>query len=573
MFCLKRVPFPTWSLVLSLVLTACGGSGDASPSPGTGGSDSLRFCEDDMDCAGGAANQCQAATCDLTVGVCVSEPLPEGTPCNDTAGVCRNGFCTPSELKAYVKSPNPQPSALFGTGTAIRGDRMIVGAPSSGPPFGRVAVFERSDSEEWEAIQQIVTPQLGQSCRDGLFGWTVAAADDFFVVGSLGFGLGGGGSVRVYTKSISGEWAQDSFGAQRGCLVAPDGDPFDLFATSVAITPSGDTLVVGAPGHYSGPRPSPLTERDYSGAIYIFEKVNSVDWSEGLLIKASNAGGDYECTPCDDFACPTSGEGDGFGVSVAISGTTVVVGAPGEGSAATGVNGDETDDSASGAGAAYVFDKVDDMWVQTAYLKASNTDAGDRFGFAVAIHGDTIVVGAEREDSGSPEDQDDNSAPEAGAAYVFERTGGIWEQTQYLKASNVTEGFFFGAQLTLNDTTLVIGSPGESSIGGEDSGAAYVFTLSNGAWTQTNFYKAFNADAGASFAGPIGSVAYGTPSSLVSCRVQSTTRGVSLSMDENTVIVGAPFEDSAAIGVNGVPTTSAIPDSGAVYVFENSEGQ
>jgi hypothetical protein len=313
--------------------------------------------------------------------------------------------------------------------------------------------------------------------------------------------------------------------------------------------------------------------RDYAGGAYIFERINAAEWEETAILEASNSGGTYECTPCEEFACPTSGEGAGFGVSVGVSGDTVVVGAPGEDSAATGVNGDEGDDSALGAGAAYVFERIEGSWEQTAYLKASNTDEGDRFGFAVAIHGDTIVIGAEREDSGDAANQADNSAIDSGAAYVFERIGGTWAQTQYLKASNLATGYFFGANLTMSDTTLVIGSPGEGSIGGPNSGVAYVFSHLDGAWTQTNFYKAFNADAESAFAGPIGSVSYSQPSSLNSCEIQATTKGVSLSLDGDTVVVGAPYEDSEAVGVNGVPTNNPIPDSGAVYIYDNSEGE
>ena len=251
----------------------------------------------------------------------------------------------------------------------------------------------------------------------------------------------------------------------------------------------------------------------------------------------------------------------------------MVVGAPNEASAATGVNGDESDNSASAAGAAYVFERIDGTWEQTAYLKASNTDAEDEFGFAVAINGDTIVVGAQREDSGEVDNQGDNTATDAGAAYVFERSGGVWEQTQYLKASNAAEGYFFGATLTMSDTTLVVGSPGESSIGGEGSGGAYVFTLVDGAWAQTNFYKAFNADANSAFAGPEGSVAFAEAETLSFCERQATTTGVSMSLAGETLVIGAPYEDSASVGVNGVPTSNRIPNSGAVYIFDNSEGQ
>lgn len=572
---LIRVPFPAWFVFVFLALVACGGGGgDASSPGGSGGGSPVRFCENDGDCAGGAANECQVATCDIDVGVCLNESRPDGAPCDDAAGVCRDGFCADSELKAFVKSPNPEPNALFGTSVSILDDRMIVGAPSSGSLSGRVAIFERT-ADEWSVVQEIDTPPLGQSCGDGLFGWSVASADNFFVVGSLGFGLGGVGSIRVYINR-QGTWVQESAGVQRGCLRGQQTDPLDLFGTSVALAPLGEesyTLVVGAPGHSSGEPPVSVFDRDYSGAAHVFEKINSVDWEEVALLKASNTGGSYQCSECADLACPTSGEGDGFGASVATSGETIVVGAPGEASAATGVNGDELDDTAPGAGAAYVFERVEGEWVQTAYLKASNAEAGDRFGFAVGIHGDTIVVGAEREDSGDPSNEGDNGATDAGAAYVFDRVGGVWEQTQYLKASNVAEGYFFGANVTMNDSTLVVGSPGESSIGGEDSGAAYIFTFVDGEWTQTNFYKAFNADAGSAFAGPRGDVSYGVPGSLNPCETQATTKGASLSLSGDTVIVGTPYEDTAAVGVNGVPTNNTIENSGAVYVFDNSEGQ
>jgi hypothetical protein len=581
---LSWLPFRSLVVCFSLGLVACGGSGSSDPGGGGTGGTVVPFCVTDEDCAGGASNECQAATCDIEAGVCVNEPLPDGSACNDAAGVCRDGFCAATELKAFVKSPRPEPNALFGTSVSILGDRMLVGSPSSGPPFGSVGVFERAD-DQWSVVQEIDTPPLGQSCGDGLFGWSVAVAEQTLVVGSLGFGLGGIGSVRVFIQNrLTGNWNQESAGTQRGCLRGLDTDPLDLFGNSVALTPVseiGQTLVVGAPGHSSGEAPIAVADRDYSGAIYIFEKINSVDWTQPGPTKASNAGGTYECIACEEFACPTSGEGDGFGASVAISGNTIVVGAPGEGSAATGVNGDENDDSAPGAGAAYVFENIDDEWVQTAYLKASNTDAGDRFGFAVAIHGDTIVVGAEREDSDQVDNQGANAGTpesngldcEAGAAYVFERSGGVWEQTQYLKASNVACGYFFGAMLSVNDTNLVVGSPGESSIGGVNSGGAYVFSLVEGEWAQTNFYKAFNADAESAFAGPPGTVAYGTPSSLVSCEVQSTIKGSSMSLSGDTLVVGTPYEDSPGIGVNGTPSGAPIPNSGAVYIFDNSEGQ
>ncbi len=100
----------------------------------------------------------------------------------------------------------------------------------------------------------------------------------------------------------------------------------------------------------------------------------------------------------------------------------MVVGAKDESSAATGVNGDGSDNSATSAGAAYVFGRSGTVWAQQAYLKASNTDAGDRFGASVAVSGDRVVVGADGEASaatGVNSDQADNNAAGAGAAYVL----------------------------------------------------------------------------------------------------------------------------------------------------------
>jgi len=328
-------------------------------------------------------------------------------------------------------------------------------------------------------------------------------------------------------------------------------------------------LVVGAPTHFGatihladttqivGTAAGSEEEAPiYSGAAYVFTRL-SVSPIEEAFLKASNADSSYDCDPEVGFA---TGIGDAFGASVAISGDTIAVGAPGEASAATGVNGQEGDNSAEEAGAVYVFERVAGIWEQTAYVKASNTDEGDRFGFSVALDGNTLVVGAEREDSaatGVDGDGGDNSADEAGAVYVFERVGGVWAQSAYLKAFNADAGFFFGANVAIDADTILIGSPGESSIGGEDSGAAYVFSREGDSWTQTNFLKAFNAEPGSGFAGPPGSLTLGDDP-FGACAIQGVDAGDSIDISGTTLLVGAPFLDS----MGG-------QDAGAVYIFEN----
>ena len=117
----------------------------------------------------------------------------------------------------------------------------------------------------------------------------------------------------------------------------------------------------------------------------------------------------------------------------------MVVGAYGEDSNATGVNGNQATNSATDSGAAYVFVRSG-AWTQQAYLKASNTGPSDLFGVAVAISGDTVVVGAFDEDSAA------NNAADSGAAYVFGRSGTIWTQQAYLKASNTGASDSFVSQ-------------------------------------------------------------------------------------------------------------------------------
>ena len=183
-------------------------------------------------------------------------------------------------------------------------------------------------------------------------------------------------------------------------------------------------------------------------------------------------------------------------------GGTIIVGVFGEDS-----NGiDQMNDSALEAGAAYVFTRNNEgTWNQQAYLKASNTQAGDQFGYAVDGDGGTVIVGAWREDGSgtgvnSPS-QGDNSAFDAGAAYLFTRDNeGLWSQQAYLKASNTEQADRFGYTVAVDGDTVVVTAYGESSnatgVNGDqtdnsasESGAAYVFTHTGGAGANKHTLK------------------------------------------------------------------------------------
>src|SRR5438105_2971217 len=171
---------------------------------------------------------------------------------------------------------------------------------------------------------------------------------------------------------------------------------------------------------------------------------------------------------------------DAFGASVAVSGDTAVVGAPFDSSSANGVNGNETDYSVTGSGAAYVFVRNGSNWTQQAYLKASNTRANADFGYRVGISGDTVVVAATGESSnatGVNGDDTNTNAPNSGAVYVFRRSGTNWSQQAYLKPSNekrgTTSDAAFGESIALYGDTLAVGAPAFGLL--PNLAAAYVF--------------------------------------------------------------------------------------------------
>ncbi len=250
-------------------------------------------------------------------------------------------------------------------------------------------------------------------------------------------------------------------------------------------------------------------------------------------------------TPGSYIKASNTASYDNFGWSVDMDGDTLVVGAHLEDSSATGVNGDQGDNNANGAGAVYIFVRSGGVWSQQAYLKASSTGVYDNFGISVAISGDTLVVGAKGEDGSATgvNGADNNSATDAGAAYVFTRSGTTWSQQAYLKASNTGINNKFGSSVAIDGDTAVVGAVAESSTA-DQSGAAYVFTRSGATWSQQAYLKASNAGAYDNF-------------------------GNSVAIDGDTLVVGATYEASNATGVNGTDNNSAA-NAGAAYVFTRS---
>ena len=167
-----------------------------------------------------------------------------------------------------------------------------------------------------------------------------------------------------------------------------------------------------------------------SGAAFAFARDGAGSWVQEAYIKASNAE-----------------IGDAFGHSVATSGDTSVVGAPGEDGAVTGINGDESNNGAPGSGAAYVFVRSSDgNWTQEAYLKPLDTLAGAGFGYTVAIDGDTIAVSAWRQ--------------EVGVVYLFTRdANGAWAQEASVVPADDAYDVGFADAIDIEGDTLAVGAP------------------------------------------------------------------------------------------------------------------
>ena len=354
------------------------------------------------------------------------------------------------------------------------------------------------------------------------------------------------GAVYIFT-SAGTTWVQQAY------LKASNTNAGDAFGSSVAISADGNTLAVGAPEEASSATGINGNQANNAatnaGAVYMFSRTGTT-WTQQAYVKASN-----------------TGTNDRFGSSIQLSGdgNTLAVSAPEEGSAATGIGGNQADNSATASGAVYVFSRSGTTWTQQAYVKASNTDARDGFGSSIALSTDgaTLAVGAYSESSaatGVGGNQNDNSAANAGAVYVFVRTGTTWIQQAYLKASNAEADDFFGGSVALSGTgdTLATFAAGESSaavgVNGNqadnsayDSGAVYVFVRTGTTWSQEAYVKGANTSTGDEFGG-----------SLV------------LSGDGSVLAAGATRESSGATGIGGNQADKSKGESGAVYLFGRS---
>jgi FG-GAP repeat len=444
--------------------------------------------------------------------------------------VAAQGPSGPASLRqvAYVKASNSGTFDHFGEGGALdghAGNAVAISADGS-----TVAVGAQHESSSSRGIN-------GNQHDDSAYN---------------------AGAVYVFART-GNTWAQQAY------IKASNAEAGDHFGNFVALSADGNTMAVAAYWESSAATAVDGNQLDSSlpqaGAVYMFTR-NGTTWTQQAYLKASNTGRAGEGDQ--------PGDGDQFGFSLALSadGNTLAVGASSEDSSATGINGNQHDDSFNSAGAVYVFARTGNAWAQQAYLKAdapTNTGLGDQFGYSVSLsaNGNALAVGV-YDESGSGRTIDapiDRGRNGSGAVYIFTRSGTSWTREAYLKTWNAEGGDSWGNSVALSadGNTLAVGSldedcfcPGvhtDPGVGAVDqksdtsSGAAAVFVRNGTIWTQQAYIKPSNPGEGDWF-------------------------GVRLALsgDGNTLAVGTQNEDGATRSING-PQNDDATEAGAVYVF------
>lgn len=376
--------------------------------------------------------------------------------------------------QALLSASNGEPFTNFGYSVAMDGNTAVVGVPfGSNSQQGAAYVFVQ-DGTTW-------TQQAELTASDGqpgdYFGWSVAISGGTVVVGA--FSHLGAGAAYVFVQN-GATWTQQAE------LSPSDGVGGGYFGWSVSV--SGSTAMVGAPfdtaaGYLFVQNGTTWTQQaeltapsggdgDYAGwsvAISGGTAFLAVPWPNGSELGVVYVFAQNGTTWTQQAALTASDEllGDGFGESVAVSGSTVVVGS----------SFHPWSKLSAGPGAAYVFAGSGGTWSQQAELTPSNGSKDDDFGTSVAITGGTAVVGAPCHPAGAQVCLSEEASPGSGygAAYVFAQSGSTWSQQAELTASDATPGDHFGVSVAASGSTILSGSPVHTVGLNAQQGATYVY--------------------------------------------------------------------------------------------------
>jgi hypothetical protein len=380
---------------------------------------------------------------------------------------------TATTQQAKIVASDAAADDYFGKEVDISGTTVVVGAYKENSNKGAAYVYTRSGTT-WTQQQKLTA---SDAATDDYLGHSVSIDGDTLIAGAYSKQVtyGEAGAVYVYTRSGT-TWSQQQK------LTASDPQFRDHFGYSVAI--SGDTAIIGAAFEDTGGAEA--------GAAYIFTR-SGTTWTQQQKIQSSDIqAGDY------------------FGDHVGLSGDTAIVSATFE------------DTEGDNAGAAYIFTRSGTTWSQQQKLTASDAAADDRFGQSVGIDSNTVVVGAIREDTGGSN---------AGAAYIFTRSGTTWTQQQKIQASDAAASDDFGYSSNISGDTVIVGARLEDT-GGSSAGAAYIFTRDGTTWTQAKKIVASDDQGGDQFG-----------------------NAAAIDEDEGIIIVGAWAEDTGGSA------------AGAAYIF------
>lgn len=441
---------------------------------------------------------------------------------------------------------------FFGKASCIKGDTVFVGNG-----FNGAYVFERHDGgiDNWGQLKKMLSVH---GVEDTGFGFSISIDGDKAVIGAVrdfeGDNDDGQGAAYIYGRNLGGE---NNWGLIKR-IIASDGAPADFFGASVAV--SGDRIIVGAFGDDIGANIN-------QGSAYVFEQNSGGADNWGQVNKIVASGGVAQ---------------DQFGVSIALNGNTAIAGAPG-----ANLN------SNTNRGSAFVFVRANESWTQEAKPLPANCTVEEYFGSAVAISGDTAIVGSTGDDVGVNANQ--------GAAYIFERNvGGTnnWGLVDTITASDGSANDFFGSKLAINGNTAIVGVVSDAIGTNAFQGSAYIFERNFGGtnnWGEVKKLTASDAAAQDWFGWSVGiSGDTAIVGALLKDVGPSNARGSAYVFERNSGgannwgevkkltasdgATGDTFGSSVAIGGNTavvgafLDDIGAIANQGSVYVFERNNG-
>ena len=374
-----------------------------------------------------------------------------------------------------VRGTEGRPGDRFGQGLALSGSDGLIAAPGAGA--GVVHHIE-VEAGRWSTTDEVIS---GADLGVWAFGRRVAIGERWVVVGAQ---LG----AQAPSPDVSASATSD--GAVFAYLRAGDAGtaPQQLVPKThpagpgwgYALALAGNWLAISRVPNWV----DPLQDAEGAGSVDVFTQLaGRWEWRGELTADRETAG-------------------DAFGYSIAMDGEWLAVGAPGDDSGATAVNGARDGAPAVDSGAVYMFRRLNERFELVAYIKAHNTDRHDHFGHSVALQGELLIVGAPLEDSvarGVHSEGDNNDSRDSGATYVYQRDDDGWRIHAYLKQDNAGSGYRFGSAVATSGGRIAVGAPQR----GSDEGGAYLFVPHGSAFRQSAFVEAATRRPRASFGGAL----------------------------------------------------------------------